>query len=244
MWKVAFALTLTAGLVCAQEGSADAGKQLYRVNCSNCHGPTGDFVSGVDLLHGKFRRASNDNELVAIMMQGIPGTPMPPANLTEVQARSIVAYLRHAAEESQAGPSASASIPHGRALFESSGCLNCHRVQGKGSRVGPDLSDIGALRMPQEIERSIVDPSAEILAENRYVRAVTRDGATITGRILNEDTFSLQLIDSHEKLISLSKANLREFSFLKQSPMPSFRGKLNAQDLADLVGYLSSLKGL
>ena len=98
--------------------------------------------------------------------------------------------------------------------------------------------------MPADIERSIVNPNAEILAENRYVRAVMRDGTTITGRILNEDTFSLQLIDSHENLVSLSKANLREYSFLKNSPMPSFRGKLSADELADLVAYLASLKGL
>ena len=247
MFRNASALmTLAAGLACAQPSSAEAeaGKQLYGVNCSNCHGPKGDFVSGVDLMHGKFRRASTDNELVAIIVQGIAGTPMPPAKLTDAQARGIVAYLRRAAEENDAGVSSTADTAHGQALFASKGCQNCHRIQGKGSRVGPDLSNIGALRMAAEIERSILDPNAEILAENRYVRAVTRDGAIITGRILNEDTFTLQLIDSHEKLVSLSKANLREFSFLKDSPMPSFRGKLSSQELADLVGYLAALKGL
>ncbi len=247
MFRVAIALmTLAASFGYAQQSSpnAEAGKQLYQVNCSNCHGPNGNFVSGVDLMHGKFRRASTDNELVAIMEQGIPGTPMPPANLTDTQARSIVAFLRHMAQENEAGTSNTAGVARGQAVFESKGCENCHRIQGKGSRVGPDLSDIGALRMPADIERSILNPNAEILAENRYVRAVMRDGTTITGRILNEDTFSLQLIDSHENLISLSKAKLREYSFLKNSPMPSFRGKLSADELADLVAYLASLKGL
>ncbi|HUA19658.1 MAG TPA: c-type cytochrome [Bryobacteraceae bacterium] len=247
MFRVVCALmTLAAGFGYAQPGSpdADTGKQLYQVNCSNCHGPDGNFVSGVDLMHGKFRHASTDNELVAIMKQGISGTPMPPANLTDAQAHSIVAYLRQRAEENEAGTSNAAEIARGRAIFQSKGCENCHRVNGKGSRVGPDLSDIGALRMPAEIERSILDPNAEILAENRYVRAVTRDGTTITGRILNEDTFSLQLIDSHENLVSLSKAGLREYSFLKNSPMPSFRGKLSSAELADLIAYLASLKGL
>jgi len=239
-------MTLTASLGYAQQSSSDAegGKQLYQVNCSNCHGPNGNFVSGVDLMHGKFRRASTDNELVAIMEQGIPGTPMPPANLTDIQARSIVAYLRRSAEETEAGTSNTAAVARGQAVFEGKGCQNCHRINGKGSRVGPDLSDIGALRMPADIERSIVNPNAEILAENRYVRALTRDGTTITGRILNEDTFSLQLIDSHENLVSLSKANLREYSFLKNSPMPSFRGKFSGEELADLVAYLASQKGL
>ena len=236
---------LTAGALFAQQGydSADiqAGKQLYRVNCSNCHGPAGDMVSGVDLFHGKFRRASTDNELVAIMEQGIFNTPMPPANLSDAQAHQIVAYLRSLAAAADTGPKA--DLAHGKAVFESQGCMNCHRIHGHGSRVGPDLSDIGARRKREEIEMSILDPNAEVLAENRYIRAVTRDGATITGRILNEDTFSIQIIDSKERLKSLQKSDLSKFEFLKTSPMPSFRDKISGNDLTDLVGYLSSLKG-
>jgi putative heme-binding domain-containing protein len=239
-------LALLAGAAFAQQGYSPAdiqsGKQLYGVNCSNCHGPNGNFVSGVDLGHGNFRRASTDNELVAIMVQGIMGTPMPPANLSDQQAHQIVAYLRSlAVADTGAGK---ADLAHGKSLFESKGCLNCHRVRDHGSRVGPDLTGVGARRKAAEIERSIVDPNAEVLPENRYVRAVTRDGATITGRILNEDTYSLQLIDSKEKLVSLQKADLRQFEFLKSSPMPSYRDKLSGDELSDLVGYLVSLKGL
>ncbi len=248
-WSLRFSLVaLAAGAACAQTGYSpadiQAGKQLYGVNCSNCHGPNGDFVSGVDLGHGKFRRASTDNELVAIMEQGIQGTPMPPASLNDQQAHQIVAYLRSMAAATGAPSASKEDLAHGKSLLESKGCLNCHRVQDHGSRVGPDLTDVGARRKPDEIERSIVDPNAEVLPENRYVRAVTRDGATITGRILNEDTYSLQLIDSQEKLVSLQKADLRQFEFLKNSPMPSFRDKLSGNELSDLVGYLVSLKGL
>jgi len=231
----------------AQQGYSPAdiqsGKQLYGVNCSNCHGPNGDFVSGVDLGHGKFRRASTDNELVAIMVQGIMATPMPPANLSDQQAHQIVAYLRSLAASTDSGAN-KADLAHGKSLFESKGCLNCHRVQGHGSRVGPDLTNVGARHKRADIERSVIDPNAEILPENRYVRVVTRDGATITGRILNEDTYSLQLIDTKEKLVSLEKADLSKFEFLKNSPMPSYRDKLSGDELSDLVGYLVSLKGL
>jgi putative heme-binding domain-containing protein len=117
-------------------------------------------------------------------------------------------------------------------------------VKDHGSRVGPDLTSVGARRKPADIERSIADPNAEVLPENRYVQVVTRDGVTITCRILNEDTYSLQLIDSKEKLVSLQKADLRQFEFLKNSPMPSYRDKLSGDELSDLVGYLVSLKGL
>jgi hypothetical protein len=72
---------------------------------------------------------------------------------------------------------------------------------------------------------------------------VTNTGDTITGRLLNHDTFSVELIDSQENLRSFDKSGLREFTFLPHSPMPSFRGKLNGEELADLVSYLTTLKG-
>ncbi len=256
MTKLSLRFRLSAGVACAlmagaswaQLGysSADvqAGKHLYGVNCSNCHGPNGDFVSGVDLFHGAFRRASTDNEIVAIMVQGIQGTPMPPANLSDQQAHQIVAYLRSMAASTESPGASKANLAQGKSLFETKGCLNCHRVRDRGSRVGPDLTNIGARRKRDDIERSILDPDAEVLAENRYVRVVTRDGATITGRILNEDTFTLQLIDTKEKLLSFQKADLSKFEFLKNSPMPSYRDKLSGDELSDLVGYLVSLKGL
>jgi putative heme-binding domain-containing protein len=239
---------LMAGALCAQEGYSpadiQAGKQLYRVNCTSCHGPNGDSVSGVDLGHGTFRRASTDNELAAIMEQGIMATPMPPANLSDQQAHQIVAYLRSLAAATDTSGASKADLAHGKSLFENKGCMNCHRVRDHGSRVGPDLTNVGARRKRDDIERSILDPDAEVLAENRYVRVVTRDGVTITGRILNEDTFTLQLIDSKEKLVSFQKADLSKFEFLKSSAMPSYRDKLSGNELSDLVGYLVSLKGL
>jgi putative heme-binding domain-containing protein len=133
----------------------------------------------------------------------------------------------------------------GKALFEGKGeCLSCHRVKDKGSRVGPDLTDVGAMRRSLELERSLLEPNAEILLENRFVRVVTQDGVAITGRLLNHDAFTVQLIDSKERLLSFQKSSLKEFAFLDESPMPSYRGKLSPEELADLVSYLVSLKGI
>ena len=83
-----------------------------------------------------------------------------------------------------------------------------------------------------------------MLPINRPVRAVTKDGKVITGRRLNEDTWSVQLIDSQERLVSLAKADLKEYAVLKTSAMPSYRDKLSAQELADVVAYLLTLKGV
>jgi putative heme-binding domain-containing protein len=237
-----------AAALFAQHGytpaDAQAGGALYRVNCSTCHGPEGDNVPGVDLGHGKFKRANSDEEIAAIIRNGIPGTGMPPANLSALQATTIVYFLRSLAESTSVSTTSGGDAARGKAIFEGKGnCVSCHRVRGSGSRVGPDLSEVGLLRRRADLERSIVDPNAEVLAQNRYFRVVTNSGSTVTGRLLNEDTFSVQLLDSTEHLASFRKSDLREYAFVPNSPMPSYKDKLSSQELADVISYLSSLRG-
>ena len=116
-------------------------------------------------------------------------------------------------------------------------------MNGKGSRVAPDLSNIGAIRAADALEKYLIDPSASMLPVNRSVRAVTRAGKVIVGRRLNEDTYTVQLIDSEENLLSLSKADLREYTILRTSAMPSYRSKLDSAEFDDIVAYLRTLKG-
>ena len=225
----------------------EAGGRLYQANCTFCHGPEGDGVSGVNFNKGQFRRTSSDDDVVRVIVRGIPGTAMPPSNFSDGQAATIVGYLRSMSGASSAaagGTSAAGDARQGKALFEGKGqCLTCHSVNGVGSRVGSTLTEIGSFRPTAELQRSLLDPDAEIRPENRSVRAVTRDGATITGRLLNQDTFSLQLVDASERLLSLDKSTLRELAVLKNSTMPSYRDKLSAQELADVVSYLTTLRG-
>jgi putative heme-binding domain-containing protein len=236
----------TAGALLAQHSYTPAdietGGRLFRANCVACHGPEGDMMEGVDLGHARFRRASSDDALILIIQQGIAGTAMPPHSFSDFEAGAIVAYLRAMAT---AGRGSKGDAAHGKILFEAKGgCTGCHRVNGIGSRLGPDLSEIGALRRTVELERSIVEPNAEILPQNRSYRVVTKDGETITGRLLNQDSFTIQLLDSKERLLSLPRSNLRESGFLSDSPMPSYREKLTPRELDDLVAYLVSLKGV
>ncbi len=220
-----------------------AGQQLYRAHCFVCHGSEGESIPGVSFRSGRFRRASSDEDLSHLILSGIPGTGMPPTNLTDAQRKEVVAYIR-SLSISMGGSTTGGAAP-GRTIFEGKGgCLACHRVGTNGSHLGPDLSDIGSLRQAAQIEQSILNPDKSIEAENRMIRAITKDGVTITGRRLNEDTYSVQLIDDHERLVSLSKSELRELTLLKTSSMPSYRGKLSSTEMASLVSYLLSLKGL
>jgi cytochrome c oxidase cbb3-type subunit III len=220
----------------------EAGGRLYQANCTGCHGPEGDAIAGVNFSKGQYRRSTSDDELVRVIVRGIPGTPMPPSNFSEGQAGTIVAYLRSMSGAGAASIAGDAS--RGKAVFDGKGqCLTCHAVGGNGSRTGPTLTEIGSFRPAAELQRSLLEPDAELRPENRSVRAVTQDGALMTGRLFNQDTFTVQLIDSAERLLLLEKSSLREFTVLKNSSMPSYRDKLTSQELADVVSYLASLKG-
>jgi putative heme-binding domain-containing protein len=241
-----FAAGLATGpFLAAQHDTAqdiEDGGRVFRTTCANCHGPDGDEVAGIDLGRGIFRRAKTDQDLTQIIRNGLPGTAMPASNMPEAQAEQIVAYLRSVAATKRSS-SAAGNLERGKVVFDGKGaCGTCHRVNGNGSRLGPDLSNVGQLRRSVELETSLLDPDAEILGTNRFYRVVTRDGVTTTGRLLNLDTFTVQLLDSKEQLRSFQKANLRDFGFVEKSPMPSYKDKLNAQELADVVSYLVSLK--
>jgi putative heme-binding domain-containing protein len=219
------------------------GSTVYTSQCTNCHGPNGDQVSGIDLRSGRFRNAASDDDLRRIVTNGIPGTSMPGRRLDPPDMVGLIAYLRNM-RDFKAGAVTLGDSVRGQALFEGKGkCGTCHRVSGKGSHLGPDLSDIGSSRSASVLQQSLLDPTSAMLPINRPVRLITKEGKTINGRRLNEDTYTVQLIDDHEHLVSVLKANLREYTILDKSSMPSYKDMLDTQETSDLVAYLVSLKG-
>lgn len=219
------------------------GANLYAARCVTCHGVQGDAIGGVSLRSGKFRNASTDNELARFIRAGSPAAGMPPFALDNAEMAGITAYLRNMNTFDTASVKAG-DATRGRAVFEGKGgCVACHRVGRVGSRVAPNLSDIGAQRSPGSMQRSLIDPSSQMMPINRPVRLVKKDGTVVNGRRLNEDTYSIQVIDDKERLHSILKADLKEFTISKTSPMPSYTDTLTSTEMADLIGYLLSLKG-
>src|SRR5262249_32729166 len=148
------------------------------------------------------------------------GTSMPSRRLDAAEIAGIIAYVRNM-RDFNGRAVAMGDVSRGQSVFESKGrCLTCHRVNGKGSRVAPDLSDIGTQRAPSAIQQAVVDPSSVMMPINRPVRGVTKDGKQIRGRRLNEDTFTVQLMDDQERLVSVLKSDLREFTVGTYSTMP------------------------
>lgn len=240
-------LALAIPLLAQQHGTdpiqLDNGARIYSGTCSVCHGPDGDQVSGVELKKGQFRRAATDDDLAKIIQTGIPGTAMPPNNINSGNLVALVAYL-HAMRDFKTKKVTLGSATTGRSVFEGKGgCAGCHRVNGNGSRMALDLSDVGAVRTPAYLEDALLEPETANLPQHRFIRATTRTGEQITGRRMNEDTLTIQIIDSKERLRSLNKADLRTYEIEKESRMPSYRDKLTAAERADVIAYLVSLKG-
>ena len=220
----------------------ETGSRLYVSECSLCHGPQGDRVDGVDLRRGQFRQARSDDDIRRIITEGVDDSRMPAFDLSSAELDALVAYIRAGFDPE--GVAVRIGNPaRGREVFQAEGdCASCHRVNGIGPRTAPDLSDIGAIRTPASLQRSLLDPFQSLLPINRPVMAVTEDGEIVRGRRLNEDTYSVQLIDSEGRLRSLVKDELADYE-ISRTPTHEVT-TLSADEVADVIGYLLSLRGI
>jgi cytochrome c oxidase cbb3-type subunit III len=231
------------------------GRKLFDTQCSGCHGIGGTGGRGPSLTRAKLRRAPDDQALVDVLFGGVPGTGMGPAwQLSDRELVQVAAYVRSLgkiAPEELPGDSA-----RGRELFEGkAGCTACHIVHGRGSGLGPDLSDVGARRGGRHLREALLDPGASrpelaVAYEPRsfaayvVVEAITRDGHEIAGHRVNEDSFTIQIRDADGVLHSLRKASLASLEKPSgASPMPSYRDTLEPADIDDLVAFLATLRG-
>jgi putative heme-binding domain-containing protein len=227
-----------------EQADIDYGAQIFAGRCIACHGEQGDLVPTANLRRGQFRNASSDREVGNVVRNGIPGTAMVATGYSDSEITALVAYLRNITVVDVRGI-LQGDVARGRALFFGKGdCGGCHRVAGAGPRFAPDLTAIGAARSAAVLQRTLIEPNRAMLPINRPVRLVMRDGTVIEGRRLNEDTFTVQLIDAEERLLSLDKADMREYSVSKEAKMPSYAAVFDEQERADLVAYLLSLKGI
>ena len=223
----------------------EAGSRLYSAQCVGCHGANGDQVVGVDLRRGRFKTVVSDDDLVKVLASGRPDAGMPAfATFQPREVTGVIAFIR-AGFDADATAVKVGDVSRGQTTFAGKGgCVACHRTGTKGARTAPDLSDIGAIRSAAALQRILLDPSANLQPANRAVRAVTRDGKTVRGRRLNEDTYTVQVIDEQERLVSLVKADLRSLEFVSSSAMQPASAVLSPDETSDVIAYLLSLKGL
>lgn len=240
--------------------AAKAGEYEFRINCALCHGlGARGGGRGPDLTRAQKKHAHNDGEMFQVISNGIPGTAMPAngtngqgVGMTDTEIWQIITYIR--SQEAQAQAKSSGDAPHGKQLFYGdANCSMCHMVEGKGGRLGPDLSGVGGSRTRDAIIDSIRNPSRrlawglteatkEFPQEYETVTAVTQDGKKIQGVTLNEDSFTLQIMDAGEHIHLLEKDKLKSFQTSRESMMPKYDPDvLSDKDVDDIVAFLVSV---
>jgi putative heme-binding domain-containing protein len=223
--------------------SIRSGMALYRIRCADCHGLDAKGYRGPDLT-ALLSGDTTDERLFHTIRNGVPGTDMPATRELDTPDNDllmIIAYLRKLGTVPAERPTG--NIENGARLFTSQ-CAGCHRVAGRGGRIGPDLTRVGVARSRTALVREIRNPSEWMAPTFETVTLVTKDGQRIRGTKKNEDVFSIQVMDTRERIQGFLKSNLQEVIYEKDSLMPAFApGRLNDSDLNDLVGYLSSLRG-
>ena len=239
--------------------AAKAGEYEFRINCALCHGlGARGGGRGPDLTRALKKHIHSDGEMFQVISNGIPGTAMPAngtngqgVGMTDVEIWQIITYIR--SQEVKAPAKTIGSVARGKDLFYGdANCSLCHMVQGKGGRLGPDLSSVGGSRTREALVDSVrnpsrrlawglTEPTKEFPQEYLSVKAETLDGKGVKGVTLNEDSFSVQVMDSDEHIHLLEKSKLRSFQETRESAMPKYNADtLSDKDLDDIISFLAS----
>jgi len=240
--------------------AAKAGQSEFRINCALCHGLGAHGGGrGPDLTRAKKKHVHSDAEMFQVISDGIPGTVMPAngtngqgVGMTEEEIWQIITYIRSV--EVKAPARSTGSVVHGKELFYGdANCSLCHMVEGRGGRVGPELTAVGGSRTGEAIIDSVRNPSRRLAGgltestkefpqEYETITAVTADGKEVKGVALNEDSFSIQIMDTSEQIHLLEKDKLRSFKKSRESIMPVYKPDvLSDKDLDDIVAFLVSV---
>ncbi|MGP0020565.1 MAG: c-type cytochrome [Candidatus Sulfotelmatobacter sp.] len=268
-WRVGlagFVLMVAAQAACGQNPlagdakAAKAGEYEFRINCALCHGlGARGGGRGPDLTRAVKKHTHSDADMFQVISNGIAGTAMPAngtngqgVGMTDEEIWQIITYIRSQEVKAPAQPLGNAA--HGKELFYGdANCSLCHMVEGKGGRLGPELTGVGGSRTRESIIDSVRNPSRrlawglteatkEFPQEYESVTVVTADGKKITGVTLNEDSFSVQIMDAGEHIHLLQKEKLRSFQKSRESAMPKYDGEvLSDKELEDIVAYLVSV---
>ena len=251
---VAALSTLAAITVTAQDnipaanplsGNADAirfGTGLFRARCADCHGMDARGVRSPDLTQ-VWASGRTDDGLFKTIKNGVPGTEMP-ANprMFDQEIWQVLAYLRTLAASAPTDPP-KGNAEHGQQLFRAN-CGSCHRVNGTGGRLGPDLSRVGTSRTRDMMVKQIRGATEDFRPGYEPVTLTGSDGQAIKGVKKNEDNFSVQIMDTRERIQGYEKDKMKAVTNDTKSAMPAYgTDRLSASDLDDIIRYLQTLRG-
>jgi len=236
---------------------AKLGESQFRANCAFCHGlGARGGGRGPDLTSAQKHHGNTDTEMFHNVHDGIPGTAMAAATeggigvgMSDEEIWQVITYIRSVEKKASAAETGNAT--RGKELFYgSAACGTCHMINGKGGRLGPDLSSTGASRSVEYLTESLRSPSKRLAKgisqplkdfaqEYETATVVTSDGTKLQGVVLDEDSFTVQMLDTREQLHAFEKTKLRSYEKTRESLMPAYDAKaLPDKDLKDLIAFL------
>jgi putative heme-binding domain-containing protein len=219
-------------------GAIASGTMLFRARCAECHGADGKGVAGHDLTR-LWTLGATDERVFQTIRNGVPNTIMPSSTAPDGELRALIAYLR-----SLSGPAVAEPLrgngENGERVFGTN-CSSCHAINGRGGRLGPDLSRLAQSRA--QLAEAIRSPSSSIPAGYQSVTLVTREGERVQGTLKGEDAFSVQVMDTTQRLRAYMKSSLKSLVRDPGSLMPQYdANRVSESDLDDLIRYLNTFR--
>ena len=225
----------------SSKADLEEGARLFRLNCGVCHGMDGKSGRGARLAVQDHRHGNTDAELFRVIQNGVSGTEMPGSWLDEDSIWKILLHVRSfEAGAGEACDAAPGDAKRGAQLFRDKACVTCHVAGGEGGRLGPDLSHVGLNYSREQLHEALVEPDKQIGAMYRTV-VVAEGGKTVDGILLNEDSYTVNLLDRSERFRRFDKAKAK-VEKPARSLMPSYED-LAPGEIDHLLAYMCSLRG-
>jgi putative heme-binding domain-containing protein len=163
------------------------------------------------------------SERIAALLKGLPPADQ---KLEEMMGHRRTVFLRGAPDPAR-----------GARVFEKS-CANCHQLEGKGARVGPQLDGIGSRGLERLLE-DVLDPNRNVDQSFRVTNLALQSGQIVSGLLLREEGEVLIVADSQGKEVRVPKTTVDERSTAQLSPMPAnLADQIPEPDFNDLMSYL------
>jgi len=136
------------------------------------------------------------------------------------------------------------NFENGQKMFAATRCIICHRFGGEGGATGPDLTQLAGRFNVRDLTEAIIEPSKVISDQYRGSTVVTKDGLSVSGRVIAETGTSVTVLTNPEdptKITEIAKSDVEELQPSSVSIMPADLLKpLNQDEVLDLLAYLLS----
>ena len=249
------------GLTYVQTANEDAGNQTDELISFDLNIPATVYIAHDERIHPKpewmkdFERTdlvlkTSDNPFRLYKFDTLGGLVTLGGNVSTGSSRASM-YQILVQKTTAAGPTSSAAVlkvfdpiknnaDNGEKVFFGKGaCMACHRVQGKGQNLGPDLSDLGLRAKPDYIVKAILEPSADIIEGYQQAQIELKDGTQIFGMIQDQTAKSLKiyLADGSHRDVPTQEIKKRNLLDISAMP-PSYPFLLSTEEVADLTTWL------